>query len=59
MTNADIKRLIAALEDDQLAALRYMAFQLQEPELDEDERNAAFRETLLLELLSMHEAMQE
>ena len=59
MTNADITRLVSALEDDQLAALRYKAFELQEPEITEDERNAAFRETLLLELLSMHEAMQE
>lgn len=52
-TESDIKALLALMDDDQLSALRYKAFELQDDvSTTEEERNAAYREALELELLS-------
>ena len=54
MTTEQIIQLVDALSDDQLSALRYRAFELQDDmATSEEERNAAFRETLRLEALSL------
>jgi hypothetical protein len=53
LTASDVVALVRLLDDDQLSALRYRAFELQDDvATTEEERNAAYRETLELELLS-------
>jgi len=53
LTASDVVALVRSLDDDQLSALRYRAFELQDDvATTEEERNAAYRETLELELLS-------
>ena len=48
-----IRELLTRVEDDQLSAMRYAALELQDDiATTEEERNTAFREVLLLELLS-------
>jgi len=54
----DIAELMALVSDDQLSALRYKAFELQDDvSTTEEDRNAAFREALELELLSAIDAI--
>lgn len=53
LTKTDVEELLALIDDDQLTALRYKAFELQDDSgAYEEDRNKAFREALELELLS-------